>query len=152
METKEKPQAITVDPAKCGKPMIVEVTVAVVSSTIFVLIITLIGLMIAAGIYLWRNRGEVEFTKYVEGETVLVTVRNGTQRLIRDVVIEDVIPTETEIRVHTLNALRSQNTLNWHVGSLKSQESATLSYWVKGGKAVQQSQLTWEKGSKKLSQ
>ncbi|MFH0863229.1 MAG: hypothetical protein V1875_09425 [Candidatus Altiarchaeota archaeon] len=150
METKEQPAAINVDAARCRSPNIVEVGVVVVSTTVFVLLIAALGLAIAAAIYLWGDRGTVELTKYIEGEDVIVKVRNGTQKRIKDVVLEDAIPSEAEIRVHTLNAVRKHNTLTWEIGNLRRGETATFDYWVRGGKALNDATVSWHKGKKRL--
>jgi hypothetical protein len=149
VETREKPDEITVDAGRCAST-VVKVGTAIVGGTLFAAVIAAIGLAAAAAWYLWLNRGSVGFTKFVEGENVSVVASNNTQKVIKDVVIEDTIPAETEMRVHTLNALRRQNSLIWEVGRLRPGETATLEYWISGGRAMGGSTLTWDKGSKTL--
>ncbi|MBD3388265.1 MAG: hypothetical protein GF416_04225 [Candidatus Altiarchaeales archaeon] len=149
-DVKTREDAITVDVVKCGYNPVVEVGKGVAAGTLLVALIVGLGMLIAFLAYLWMNRGSVEVHKTVDGENVTVTVVNNTMRPIGNVVIEDVISGESEIKVKTLNVLRSQNNLRWEVGRLKPKESAKLEYWVKDGRAINDSTVTWDKGSKRL--
>jgi hypothetical protein len=149
VDSKDKPGAVTVSPDRCGLP-VVAVGTTILGGMLLVILALAGGLAATLGWYVWSNRGSVDFRKYVEGENVTVNVTNNTQKTLKEVVIEDRIPAETEIRVHTLNALRRRSTLIWEVGRLRPKESATLEYWVRGGYAVNGSKLTWDRGSKAL--
>jgi len=149
VELKTKADAIKVDGEKC-RSTIVKVGAEVVGGLLFMILFGILGLIGAAGAYLWYNRGSVEFTKYVDGENVTVRVLNKTPRIMKNVILEDAIPTGAEIRIHTLHALRKQNAIVWETGNIMPNEDATLEYTVKGGHAVSQASLRWDKGSKNL--
>ncbi|MFH1055175.1 MAG: hypothetical protein V1744_03650 [Candidatus Altiarchaeota archaeon] len=150
VDYKEKPNAVIVSETQCVN-RVLEVGGGIVGGFLFIAVIVSIGLAMAAGFYLWFNRGSVEFTKYVDGEYVKVTVLNNTQKTIHDIVIEDTIPPEVELKVRTLNVIRRQNMLEWSIGKLRPKESATLDYYVKGGRAVSSSSVRWDRGGKSLA-
>jgi hypothetical protein len=149
VESMQKPHAIMIEEGKCITPA-AKLGIRFLGGVAVIIVLIAIGLIGALSVYLWYSRGSVGFNKYIDGDKVSVTVTNNTPRTIRDVVIEDVIPTGAEIHVHTLNALRKQNTLIWEVGALPPSDSATLEYRVRGGHAVNQAALKWHKGAKTL--
>jgi len=148
-DVKERRDAVSVELSRCVSP-IIQVGGDIFKGMLFVAAVVAVGLLGILIFYLWYNQGAVEFAKHVDGENVAVKVVNNTRRTVKDVVIEDTIPGEAEIRIRTIGVLRRQNTLAWEVGELKPEAEATLEYWVKDGRAVGESHLRWSRGSKRL--
>jgi len=146
---KERQDAIRIDQSKCQNPAI-QIGTEVVGGFLLVAIVISVGLLAATLAYLWYSKGTVDYTKFINAEYVKVSVINNTKKTMRDVIIEDVIPPEAEIKVLTLNVERRQNTLTWRIGDLRPKDSATLDYWVSGGHASSQSLVRWDRGFKKL--
>jgi len=148
LDSKERPGGLIVDPEGCGKPTFT-MTSKTVGGLFALLLLLLVGVLITA-LLLATDRGTVEFTKYVEGESVMVKVVNGTRKALRAVVIEDVIPPAAEISVSTMHAVRRQSALVWEVGDIAPKDAATLEYRIHSGQAVNEARMRWERGERKI--
>ncbi len=148
LDTKERPGGLTVDPDACAKPGL-SMSSKTVGGLFALLLLVLVGILITA-LLLAADRGTVEFTKYVDGESVRVKVVNGTRKTLRAVLIEDAIPSGAEISVSTINAVRRQSALVWDVGDVAPKDAATLEYRMLSGQAVNESRMRWERGERKI--
>jgi len=129
-----------------------------IASGIFSIILLIIILVLLAGVgffafnaYRDWTKGMIEVSKLQDGEDVLVVVRNGTDEVLKDVVIEDSIPENAEIDVHTLNVERGRHLLLWPVGDLKPGRKVNLVYRLKDVAVVPEVTVRWEEGEETFS-
>ncbi|MBU0761700.1 MAG: hypothetical protein KKD39_01630 [Candidatus Altiarchaeota archaeon] len=153
LDVYKKTDGIRVELGKCGNPIVEAGKKAGVG--ILLILAYLAGVLAVAAFivflaYLWMNRGEVEFTKYVDGEQVFVKVENKTLKTMRNAEIEDPLPENSEVKVQTMDVLRSSNQLRWAIGDIKPGKSATLEYWVRDGHAYGTSKLKWDGGERDI--
>lgn len=150
LDTYEKQNAFAVEMMKCENPYVeatVKATKSVFLGSVFLAFLLFIAFALIAVAYYLMNMGEVKFTKYVDGEQVFVVVENNTRKTMRDVVIKEPIPTETEVKVDTVEVLRTRTHLIWEPKTVKPGERATLQYWIRDGRAIAGSKLNWDKGA-----
>lgn len=148
--SKQKMNAVRVDAQACSMKPVIAVSGTIVGGFLFISAIFSFAIVLAIVLYILYNRGSVEFTKYIDGEHVLVTVTNNTRKTLKDTTIEDTIPHDAEVGVHTMHVTRKQTTLEFHIGDLRPTESATLDYRVHGGHASGESNVVWSRGSKAI--
>ncbi len=153
LDVYEKRGEIRVELDKCGNPIIEAGKKAgggLLILVAYVLAILAFAAFVVFLAYLWMSRGEVEFTKYLDGEQVFVKVENKTMKTLKDVLIEDPLPENAEVKVQTIDVFRKGVGLRWFVGDLRPGKTATLEYWVRGGRAYGTSKLKWEGGEKSI--
>ena len=145
-ETKRS-ESINVDLSGCGRIVIgADVPKNILGGAAIISLALFAGLIATVAAYLWFNRGSVKFTKIIEDEMVYVQVFNETPKTMKNLVLEDNIPSDSEIRVETMDVLRRDNSLTWKVLKLKPYEKATMAYWIKNGRGVGHARLKWDKG------
>ncbi len=149
MDVKIRHGIIKVDQDACSKVTPAQqIPRRVFGGILLILVILFIAFVATVIAFLWYNSGQAVITKTVEQEIVSVIVTNGMKKVMKDVSVIDSIPPDAEIRVETMNILRSSNSLRWDIGTLNPGESATLTYRSKDGRASGHCLLEWHKGRK----
>jgi len=141
-EIDERTTNFSVNAARCG---VTEQTQG--PNWLLIALLVLIILAILA-LIAFRNKGELRVTKIKDGEEVVVTVYNNSEKTLKKAVLEDRIVEGSEVDIKTLNVKRRGTRLHLDVGTLKPGKRITLEYKVKNVNVVPKAVFRWEGGEK----
>jgi hypothetical protein len=141
-EIDKRTAAFSVNSARCG-------VTEEPPSTDWLLIALLVLIILAIlAIIAYRNKGELRVTKIKDGEEVVVTVYNNSEKTLKKAVLEDRIVEGSEVDIKTLNVKRRGTRLHLDVGTLMPGRRITLEYKVKNVNVVPKAVFRWEGGEK----
>jgi hypothetical protein len=138
----ERTASFSVNAARCG---ITEPSAG--PNWLLIAFLVLIILAILA-LIAFRNKGELRVTKIKNGEEVIVTVYNNSEKTFKKAVLEDRIVEGSEVDIKTLNVKRRGTRLHLDVGVLNPGKRITLEYKVKNVNVVPKAIFRWEDGEK----
>ncbi|MFC2162469.1 hypothetical protein ACFLRF_02195 [Candidatus Altiarchaeota archaeon] len=152
-DSRSRSDLIRVDHGKCGVRESSAITSVIYSGLYILPVIVILAVLFIIIVLLYRSlnrrfEGEVRVEKSQDNEEVRLVVVNDTGKTMDEVVVEDLIPENSEIAVSTLNVVRKKDRLFWHLGDLKPGAQAILEYRIKDKAIAKNGVVRWLSGEK----